>query len=59
MDEYTNVKIKVTFEFNICNVTGEEAIKVLDSIHDFISCDGEMNNCKFRVYQMPQKGELK
>ncbi|MGF7059246.1 hypothetical protein [Brassicibacter mesophilus] len=35
--------------------TEERAIEVLDQIQDFISCDGEMNDCKFRVFKMPKE----
>lgn len=37
----------------------EEAIKVVDEIHSIIASDGELNDCTFRVYQMPKKREVK
>lgn len=35
--------------------TEERAIEVLDSIDMFIDVDGEMNDCKMRVYEMPKE----
>mgnify|MGYP000949813373 CR=1 FL=1 len=47
-----------TFSLGDYNTEGE-AIKVLDEIHSIIASDGELNDCIFRVYQMPKKGEVK
>ena len=33
--------------------TEERALQVLDSIQQFIACNGEMNGCKFNVFEMP------